>query len=191
MKKLILLLILISSFAFSQKNKDIILNCYLPTGEKCSPEKSISKIQKEYVKNFEEKGRVWNITSNNSEAQVYYKSFTKTPLFILFFDKKKYSSDKINDIINSINENSNSGFNYYFGTIIDGEKFVGLKSDLKKNIELKNIDEKFILETLGEPTEYKTSLYDGKPVNCMIYKDYGIRIYFSNSIAINYDVMDL
>lgn len=181
------------SFSYGQKktakNDSYILNCYLPNGEKCSKEISKAKTLGELNRYFEEKGRAWNTSTDlDEDAMIAFKSFTLIPLYIIFTNKKEYSSEKINDLINSINKD-NSGYNYYFGTHQYGHHW-GVKADIERFIKQKSLDEKFLLDTMGAPSEVKDSFYGGKPAKCYIYLKEGVRIYFTNSIAIGYDKIE-
>ncbi|WP_260255079.1 energy transducer TonB [Elizabethkingia meningoseptica] len=165
------------------------MNCYLPNGEKCPKEISKAKTLHELNNYFEEKGRAWNTSTDlDEDAMIAFKSFTLTPLYIIFTNKKDYSSEKINDLINSINKD-NSGYNYYFGSHQYGHHW-GVKADIERFIKQKSLDEKFLIETLGTPSEVKDSYYGGKPAKCYIYLKEGVRIYYINGIAIGYDKVE-
>ncbi|WP_407486294.1 energy transducer TonB [Elizabethkingia anophelis] len=194
MKKLILLFIsCLFLVSYGQKKivrKDsFILNCYLPNGEKCPKEISKAKTLRELNNYFEEKGRAWNTSTDlDEDAMIAFKSFTLIPLYVIFTNKKEYSSERINDIIKSINKD-NSGYNYYFGSHQYGNHW-GVKSDIERFIKQKSLDEKFLIETLGKPAIVKDSYYGGKPAKCHIYSKEGIRIYYVNEIAIGHDEIE-
>ncbi|WP_086980222.1 hypothetical protein [Elizabethkingia miricola] len=191
MKKLILLFIsCLFLISYGQKktvkNDSNILNCYLPNGEKCSKEITKSMTLRELNNYFEVKGRVWNTsTALDENAIIAFKSFTLMPLYIFFTNKKEYSSEKINDIIKSINK-TNSGYIYYFGSHQYGHH-LGVKADIERFIKQKSLDEKFLLDTMGNPSEVKDSFYGGKHAKCYIYLKEGVRVYFVDGIAIGSD----
>ena len=181
------------SFSYGQKkainNDSVVTNCYMPNGEKCSKDKMKARTIGELDKLFEEKGRAWNASTDlDKDAIVTFKSFTMTPLYVLFLNKKEYSSEKINDIIKSVNKDNHS-YTYYFGSHQYGHHW-GVKADIKSYIKEKLLDEMFLLETLGKPSEIKDSFYGGKPAKCYVYLKEGLRIYFIDGIAIGYDEIE-
>ncbi|KFF14112.1 hypothetical protein IW15_01310 [Chryseobacterium soli] len=111
------------------------------------------------------------------------------PLFILTLNNQSFSSDKIQELINKVNED-NSSYVYYFGKNIFNELHWGVKADLKQFILKKNLDQQFLFDTLDFPNEVKDSLFDGNPVKCFVYKEVGVRIYFSEELAIGLDEID-
>ncbi|AYZ11936.1 hypothetical protein EGY05_08355 [Chryseobacterium arthrosphaerae] len=185
MKKLLFCFsILVCGFFHSQKGSvsTFVDVCYLPNGEKC-PKEFYKKNMTygEFQKNFEKKGRVWDAYVTDKLVTVMFKSFTKIPLCIMVSDDKDYSSDRIKEFINMVNEN-NVSYSYYFGQ----EKY-GIKADIERFIKEKVLDKAFLIDTLGDPTAIKSSLFGGKPADCFIYDNDGFRIYFVNDIAIGYD----
>lgn len=183
MKKLSFLFIFLMTLCLGQKSKSkpISVNCYLPTGEKCSKEQSSLKTMAELNKHFETKGRVWDVFLSDEKIVIAFKSFTVTPLYILLFDDRELSAEKIKDYINSINEDV-TGFSYYWLN----NKY-GFKDDIKQYIEKKILDEAFLIETLGYPVESKQSLFGGKPAKCLIYLKEGLRIYTVDGLAVGFD----
>ena len=186
-------IIFIFSFCHGQKkvinNDPVVSNCYMPNGEKCSKDKMEARTIGELNKLFEERGRAWNASTElDKDAIVTFKSFTMAPLYVLFLNKKEYSSEKINDIIKSVNKDNHS-YIYYFGSHQYGHHW-GVKADIERFIKQKSLDEKFLLDTMGAPSEVKDSFYGGKPAKCYIYLKEGVRIYFTNSIAIGYDKIE-
>jgi len=188
MKKILLLSVLICGLIFGQK-KHIktkpLLDCYLPTGEKCSEEQSAGKSINDLSKHFEIKGRTWfALTKEDEDVAIIYKSLTKDPLFIFVWAKKDFSQERIKDLIKRSEDDFN--YRYYFGKHQYGSQW-GLKNDLKTYIKEKRLDEEFVLSTLGEPTENKESLYGGKKAKCYVYGYYDVRIYFIDGVAVGYD----
>jgi len=183
----------IFSFCPGQKkaiNSDsVVSNCYMPYGEKCSKDKMGARTIGELNKLFEERGRTWNASTDlDKDAIVTFKSFTMTPLYVLFLNKKEYSSEKINDIIKSVNKDNHS-YTYYFGSHQYGHHW-GVKADIERFIKQKSLDEKFLLDTMGTPSEVKDSFYGGKPAKCYVYLKEGVRIYYINGMAVGYDEIE-
>lgn len=160
--------------------------CYLPNGLKCSNVLPSDNTIEKVSFHFEPKARTWTASTELDESIIIvFKSFTKEPLFILAINKKPYSSDKIKDFMQSINED-NSSYKYYFGTHNYGHHW-GLKGNIKTFIKEKTLDESFLLSTLGNPAEIKDSLFDGKAAKCLIYLIEGVRVYFVDGIAVGMD----
>lgn len=167
-------------------NKEEGFGCYLPTGEKCNVGSLKNITVGEINKKFEKSGRVWSAYLPDEQVDVNFKSFTMVPLFILTFNNKPLSSDKIKELISKINED-NSSYSYYFGKNIFKEHHWGVKADIERFIKRKVLDQDFLFSTLGFPNEVKESLYDGNPVKSYVYKEIGVRIYFSDGFAIGFD----
>lgn len=182
------ILMFISCFVFGQKKSKVKppnIDCYLPTGEKCSKEQSEGRSINDLSKNFEIKGRTWfAMTKEDEDVAIIFKSFTKEPLFIFVWGKKDFSQERIQDLIKS--SENDFHYKYYFGENRLGKHF-GLKSDLENYIKEKKLDETFVLNTLGSPTESKVSLFGGKKADCFIYSNYDIRIYFIEGLAVGFD----
>jgi len=189
MKKIftLLLLLFIVSNLFSQSKKSApLFTCYLPNGLRCPNLKPSDNTIEKISFHFEPKARTWNASTDLDESiLIVFKSFTKEPLFILALNKKPYSSDRIKDFINSINED-NSQYNYYFGLHKYGHHW-GVKANIKTFIKEKKLDEEFLLSTLGKPAEIKESLFDGNPAKCYLYLIEGVRVYFVDGLAIGMD----
>lgn len=191
-----LLFIIISNLLYSQKktkkSTESFFSCYLPTGYKCSEEVSKLKTMAEINLHFEPKGRTWFALASKEDdgeiPMVIFKSFTKTPLYLLLSKNKNYSKEKIDEIINSINED-NSSYIYYMSINKYGHHW-GIKSDVKKFIERNILDKDFLIETLGNPDEIKESIFGGNPATCFTYNNVGIRIYFKNNLGIGYEEFD-
>lgn len=178
----IFLFCLVSSQKQSQRT--FVDGCYLPSGEKCPKEYYKKNMTYgDFRKNFEKKGRAWDAYVTEDVVTVMFKSFTMTPLCVLVSDDEEYSSDKIKDFINMVNE-QNSSYYYYFGN----NKF-GLKSDLKNFIKEKILDREFLISNLGNPTTIKQSLFGGKQADCLIYEKERLRIYIINDLVVGFDEM--
>lgn len=194
MKKALLIFFFGFTMFYGQKKKNIkqqeswSITCYLPTGEKCSLEQSKGKSIKDFSSHFEEKSRTWDAYNKNENVVVVFKSFTNLPLFLLMLDKKKYSTEKIKEIIDSI-EKESFEYSYYFGKNNYGHHW-GLKSEIESYIKENILDREFVLETLGNPDDIKETLYGGNKVTCFFYNEEGIRIYFDDNKAIGYDEID-
>lgn len=193
MKKIPLLLILCMHFSVvAQKKKNNgqdEFGCYLPTGEKCNVGSLKNITVGEINKKFEKSGRIWNAYLPEDQVDISFKSFTMTPLFILTLNNQSFSSDKIQELINKVNED-NSSYAYYFGKNIFNEHHWGVKADIKRFIQRKILDQQFLFNTLGFPNDVKNSLFDGNPVKCFVYNEVGVRIYFSEGFAIGFDEID-
>ncbi len=172
MNKLItIFLLIISTKTFAQRS-----DCYLPSGDKCPKEKNIGKNMLDLNKKFEQKSRTYFLFPAGTSAFVVFKSFSKEPLYILTNKKTHSSKEEIKEMIENVD------YQYYFGDYNSG-----LKMDLKKFIQNKSLTDLFILDTMGSPNESKETFRDGKSLRYMEFNKFGIRIYFSNSIAIAYD----
>lgn len=168
------------------KEKEFFFSCYLPNGYKCNPEILKLRTMNEIDLKFEEKGRTWfAFTDLDKDATVVFKSFTTEPLYLLLTKNREYSKERISELINSV-DSENSSFVYYMGVNVYGHHW-GVKSDIQRFIKKKILDQKFLIETLGEPDEIKDSLFGGKPVKCFEYLIEGVRIYFDNDLAIAYE----
>lgn len=160
--------------------------CYLPNGLKCSNILPTDNTIEKVGFHFEPKARTWTASTDLDESiHIVFKSFTMEALFILAVNKKPYSSEKIKEFIQSIDED-NSSYNYYFGTHKYGHHW-GVKANIKTFIKEKILDESFLLSTLGSPVEIKDSLFDGKPAKCFVYLIEGVRIYFVEGFAVGMD----
>lgn len=130
----------------------------------------------EISKKFEPKSRTYFRSPKESKAFVVFKAFTREPLYVLTNENKSSTKEEISNIIKNVD------FDYYFGSYNSG-----LKADLKKFIQAKDLTDSFILDTMGSPTDTKEIFREGKTVRYMEYTKYNIRIYFLNSIAVSYD----
>lgn len=183
---LLIMALLIVEMTYGQKKLSKTaqesFTCYLPTGEKylVKPNTTVGQLHKQ----FEVKGRVWEVFLKEEDAVIAFKSFTMEPLFVLALNNKKYSLEKIQNLINSVNDDV-TGFRYYWKN-----RKIGLIVDLEMFIEKDILDESFILSTMGEPNEIKQTLYDGNPATSFVYSNLGIRIYLNNQKAIGYEVLE-
>lgn len=191
MKKILVLSIFCSIVTSAQKKtffknkEEWNVNCYLPSGEKCTSEQSKGKSINDFSYHFDKYARTWNAFNDSEKAIVVFKSFTSDPLFILMLDNKNYSAEKINEIVKSI-DFDNSSFYYYFGEYEHGHH-IGLKSELKSYIKKDVLDKEFILDTFNNPDEIRDSLFGGVKAICYVYRKQGVRLYLINDRVVGYD----
>lgn len=154
------------------------LTCYLPNGEKyyVKPKTTVGDLNKQ----FEKEGRVWDAYLESEEAIITFKSFTMEPLFVLVLNNKKYSTEYIQNLIKSVN-NDIVSYRYYW------RNKIGFVANLESYIEKNILDEQFLLSTMGNPTEIKSMLYGGENTRCFVYKELGFRIFLENDKAIGYE----